>query len=78
MLYKKSNFRIRKIENKGFLVEQKQFKWSLFGIGSYWTHFISYNGLPSEPFYYDTFDRALEDFKKELSYELIRNHYVTN
>ena len=57
--------RIRKIEDKGFIIEvQRSLKW---------VHIISYYGLPRDPFYYQSYNSALEDLCKEIKWEIIKN-----
>lgn len=73
MLYEDSNFRIVKTP-KGYRVDIQKSKWTLFGIKKYWTHFISYSGLSDHPFYYSTFDFALNDMLKEIKWQIIAKH----
>ncbi len=73
MTYEKSNFRIVKT-NKGFRVDILKSKWSLFGIKKYWTHFISYSGIPDEPFYYSSFDMAMSEFDNDKVMQLAKEY----
>jgi len=70
MKYENSNLRIIKCQ-KGFLVQIEKSKWSLFGIKKYWTHFISYSGLSEEPFYFSTFENAMNEMLKEIRWEVL-------
>lgn len=74
MTTRKSNFRIIKKDN-GFEVQQKIYKWYLFGLKSSWVHFISWSGLESQPFLYSSFDTAIDDLLKEIKWELMRKYY---
>jgi hypothetical protein len=69
-MYESPNLRIVNTK-KGFRVEILKSKWTLFGIKKYWTHFISYAGIPEKPFHYPSFDMAMEDLLKEIRWELI-------
>jgi hypothetical protein len=70
MTYEKSNFRITK-HKKGFLIEIQKYKWSLFGIKKYWTHFSSYSGIPEQPFYFSNFEMAMNEMLKEIKWEVL-------
>lgn len=70
MRYENSDFRIVESE-KGFLVEKQIFKWTIFGLRKEWIHFISYSGLSEQPFYFETFDSALENMLKEIKWDII-------
>ena len=72
MTYEYSNFRIVKTK-KGYRVDIKKTKWTLFGLKKYWTHFISYSGLAEHPFYYSTFDMAMSEMLKEIRWEVLAN-----
>jgi len=58
--------RIRKTK-KGYVVEtlEKTF-WK-----NKWVHVISYSGLPDSPFYFRTYEIALEELIKYLRWDLI-------
>ena len=73
MTYEKSNFRITKSE-LGFLVEIQKTKWTLFGLIKYWTHFISYAGVSEKPFYYSTFEIAINEMLKEIRWEVLLDY----
>ena len=69
MTYENSNFRIVKTK-KGYRVDIQKTKWTLFGLKKYWTHFVSYSGLPKHPFYYSTFEMAINEMLKEIKWEV--------
>jgi hypothetical protein len=54
----------------GFVVEIHKTKW--YG-GKYWTHYISVTGLPTHPWYYTSFEFALQGLQSEIKYEIFRN-----
>lgn len=57
--------RIRKVDGKGFVAEvQRSLKW---------VHIISYYGIPRQPFYYQSYESAMEDLCKEIKWEIIKN-----
>lgn len=68
-------FRIRYVNEdnrKGYVVEYKK----RFLFFTYWTHFISYAGLPSVPFYYISEERARKDMLKEIEWDERRQSYL--
>jgi len=60
-------FRIRQTV-KGFVVERKK----TFLFFSYWRVYISYPAI-EKPFYYETYNDALEDLLSEIKYDVNRN-----
>lgn len=62
-------FRIKKYP-KGFVVEIEKRKW--WG-KKYWTHFISVAGINIMPWYYKTFDAAIQGLQDEVKYQAYRN-----
>lgn len=60
-------FRIKKYP-RGFVAEIQKRKW--YG-KKYWTHFISVAGIPSEPWYFSSYEFALD----EMLYK-IRQHVI--
>ena len=70
MRYEDSDFRIVRSQ-EGFLVEKQIVKWTLFGLKKKWIHFISYSGLSDCPYYFKTFDSALENMLKEVKWDII-------
>ena len=75
MRYECSDFRITKTK-KGFLVEKQIFRWTLFGLKIKWVHFISFSGLYDQPYYFETFDIALETMLKEIRWEVISDYSI--
>lgn len=65
----KELFRIVK-HKKGYLIEYKVKK--LFY--TKWVHFTSYSGLPNEPYYYSTFQLALDDLQREIRKQVINTY----
>jgi len=59
--------RIEKYE-KGFVVEIQKRKW--YG-KKYWIHIISVSGIPSEPWYFQYFDIALNEALRYLKNSII-------
>ena len=60
------SFRIKKYK-KGYLVEVlKRKRKFLFWNEYYYTHYISYTGLPKEPFYFQNYKSAKSHFLKEV------------
>ena len=72
MIYEYSNFRIVKTK-KGYRVDIQKTKWRVLGLKKYWTHFISYSGLPDQPFYYSTFEMAMSEMLKEIRWKVLEN-----
>ena len=72
MTYEKSNFRITKSE-LGFLVEIQKTKWTLFGLKKYWANYLTYSGVPLEPYYFVNFNSAIEQTLKEIRWEILAN-----
>lgn len=62
-------FRIKKYK-KGWIVEYRKPIW--FGLKHKWIHVTSYTGLPDNPFYYPTPERArkgaLDQIKDDINY----------
>lgn len=61
-------YRIRKTE-KGYLTEKQV---NLY-FGGKWVHYLHYHGLPKDPFYFETYESALENIKNKVEFETIIN-----
>jgi hypothetical protein len=62
-------FRIKRYP-QGWVVEVKKRKW--WG-KTYWTHYISVSGIPSQPWYHSTFDYAMMNLVREVRFETIES-----
>lgn len=62
-------FRIKKFD-EGFMVQVLKCKW--FG-RDYYTHYISYTGLPKEPYYFSSYDKAEEELLLDIKWKTIQN-----
>jgi hypothetical protein len=59
------NIRIRHVEDKGFVIEiQRSLKW---------VHIISYYGMSDKPYYYSSYNSAMDDLLKEIKWKIIRD-----
>lgn len=67
------NYRIRKI-NKGFIVEQKIIKWSLFGLKIKWIPFVKTSGL-NECWAHKTREAALNNMIEMIKVEHLYQDY---
>jgi len=63
-----SKVRIKKHHETGFSV-QMQFK-TWYG-KKYWKHIISVSGMPDEPWYFNSYEMALNEAKKYFGWDLI-------
>lgn len=67
------NFRIHK-HPKGYVVEHLVKKrYLLFFTRKRWTHLMSVNGIPSEPWYYSTEESAMGALIREIKWNCISN-----
>lgn len=65
------NLRIKEYE-QGFLVEIQKTKW--YG-KKYWTFYSHYFGDKDSPFYYSTYEQALEFTLKEIKWKITDNSF---
>ena len=63
-------FRITHKEGEGYSVEIKKKNW--FG-KAYWTHFISFYGNPTDPYYFSSYDSALNQLLFEIAHQCKNN-----
>jgi hypothetical protein len=70
MTYESSNFRIVNTK-KGYRVDIQKSKWTLFGLRTYWTHYISWSGMSDEPYYYKDHDSAMEAMLQEIKWDVL-------
>lgn len=63
-------YRIKEYD-KGFVVEIQKHKW--YG-KKYWVHFISVSGISSEPWYFSTYDYALDNLLTEIKWNLLKEY----
>ena len=68
------NIRMHKYD-KGWVVEIQKKKW--YG-KKYWTHLISFSGLENNPFYFSSYDSALEEATKYFKWELMHGTQFNN
>lgn len=62
--------RIRKHPN-GFVVEVQKETWP--GLSKRWVHIESVSGIESEPWYYSSFEAALDQVVKHFKWDVIEN-----
>lgn len=67
-------YRIKKHPG-GYVVEVKKTTWYL---RTYWIHFISVSGIPHQPWYFMTFDYAMQELLSEVKKETINNTIYSN
>jgi hypothetical protein len=58
---------------KGYIVEKKVYKWSLFGLRYKWIPYVKTSGL-NECWSHNSFDSALINSKVQFEKDLILNH----
>jgi hypothetical protein len=68
-------FRIRGTQ-MGYVVEVQKYKW--YGFIKYWTHYISVFGFYNEPWYFMTYEHALEELSLQVQKETIINSKKNN
>lgn len=71
-------YRIKKYK-QGWIVEKQVYKWHIFfGIVRKWRHVTHWAGLPENPFYYDTpekaRDAALLEIKQQIDFNFFYPH----
>ena len=54
--------------DKGYVTQVQKSKW--YG-KKYWTHFCSVSGMSHEPWYYSTFDYALDGLIKKVRWDTL-------
>lgn len=63
------DYRVRET-SKGFTIETKKPVWWGLGLIKKWVHISSYSGLPDQPFYFATIQRAVDgainDIKEKI------------
>lgn len=64
-------FRIKK-EPKGFIVEYKIYKWTLFGLKEIWKPYVLTSGMDCA-WHHSTSEFAIMNFKKQVHWELLDN-----
>lgn len=64
-------FRIIK-EPRGFVVEVKSYKWTLFGLKEVWKPYVLTSGMDCA-WHHKTGEYALMNFKKQTYWELLDN-----
>ena len=64
-------FRIRK-EAKGYIVEVKTYKWTLFGLKKVWKPYILTNGM-DYAWHHNKVDYAIMNFKNQIYRDLLEN-----
>tara|TARA_R110000787_G_scaffold229259_4_gene336823 strand:+ start:1640 stop:1864 length:225 start_codon:yes stop_codon:yes gene_type:complete len=69
-MIEQANFRIRKY-SKGWVVEIKKPRWTLFGIRWKWAHCISVAGINDIPWYYKTREFAEKEALRYIKYSMI-------
>lgn len=74
MNYESLNIRIEKHE-KGYVVEVKKPRWTLFGIKWRWTHYISVSGISEQPWYYSSYDIAEKEALFHIRIDLIKKTF---
>lgn len=62
-------FRIKK-ETKGFIVEYKTYKWTLFGLKEVWKPYVLTSGM-DYAWNHSTIEFAIMNFKKQVHWELL-------
>jgi len=62
-------YRIRQT-NKGFVIEIKCAKWTLFGIKYNWKICIFYSGS-NDPFYFTTKESAINSLLTDIKYQVL-------
>jgi hypothetical protein len=62
-------FRIKEC-HKGFVVQIKKRTW--YG-KYYWTHYVSVYGIPSEPWYFKTYEHAVDELAIEVKKDCYYN-----
>jgi hypothetical protein len=70
MTYESSNFRIVKTK-KGYRVDIQKSRWTLFGLKTYWTHYISWSGMSDKPYYYKDYISAMEAMFQEIKWDVL-------
>lgn len=60
---------------KGWVVEIQKTTW--YG-RKYWTHLVSVAGIESEPFYFSTYDSALDETTKYFRWDLMKGTQFLN
>ena len=56
---------------RGYVVEVRKYKWTLFGIKKYWTHYISVSGIESMPWYFKTREVAISELLLKIKFDII-------
>lgn len=69
-----ANLRIRKYA-RGWVVEIKKPKWTLFGIRWKWTHYLSVAGISDEPWYYKTREIAESEALLNIKWNMLEEDY---
>jgi len=68
----KAMFRVKEYP-QGWLAEVQRSKWTLFGLKTYWTHYIGYSGMEHEPFYFSSAESARDAIKRQVDSEVVFN-----